>query len=229
MFASTGSTSRPESISARRHKPVRIHDPVHVARPRRPAPRKIILRPAAHVVEGKRIVDRHVIKLHRRQIRLELPRLRVVPGLIHPAIRPQQPMLRIVRIDPDRVIVPVMIRLAHLLQSLAAIQRLAQLNIHHKNSVHIFRIGKPPARNTSRPDQTRSAAPKSRPYRSTGKFRPSHPPPQSSHTPHSDPPAKPPARSVPYPPSAIPISTCSKSRPRRSTYKSRSPARHRSK
>jgi len=49
-------------------------------------------------------------------------------------------MPRVVRINPDRVIIPVMIGLAHRVQRLAPIERLAQLNAHHKNPVHILRI-----------------------------------------------------------------------------------------
>src|SRR5208337_2952597 len=85
---------------------------------------------------------------------------------------------------------------------------------------------KPLSRSTSRPHRIHSSVPTSPPDHSTGRFRPFHPPPQSSRTPHSDQPAKPPARSFPYPPSAIPISICSRSRPRPSIYKSHSPARH---
>ena len=77
----------PEPIAPGGHKPVRVHDAIHISRPRRPTPGKIILRSAADVVERRRIIHRYVVNLHRRQIRFELPSLGVVVGLIHAAIR----------------------------------------------------------------------------------------------------------------------------------------------
>ncbi len=74
---------RPEAVSPGGHKPVRIHNAVDVVRARRSAPRKIVLRSAAHVIEGKRVVHRHVVELHRRQVRFEFPVLGIVPGFIH--------------------------------------------------------------------------------------------------------------------------------------------------
>jgi len=80
------------------------------------------LRAAAHVIEGKRVIDSNVIELHCGQVGLELPSFRIIKSLSHAAIRPEYPMLSIVRIDPDRVIVSVMINFFDFVQRLAAVQ-----------------------------------------------------------------------------------------------------------
>ena len=50
-------------------------------------------------------------------------------------------MFGIVGIDPQCVVIAVMIGFANIVQSLAAIQRLAQRDIHHEDSIHILRVG----------------------------------------------------------------------------------------
>ena len=50
-------------------------------------------------------------------------------------------MPRIFGIDPERVIIPVMILLIHRVQRLAAVERLVQLHVHYENAVYILGIG----------------------------------------------------------------------------------------
>ncbi len=132
---------RPEAVAARGYEPVRIWNAGEIVRARRPAPGKVVLGPAAHVVERRCVVDGHVVELHRRQIGLELPFLGVVPGFVQAAVGAQQPVLGVLRIDPQRVVVHVMVDFVHAVQRLAAVERLAQKHVHHEDAVDVLRIG----------------------------------------------------------------------------------------
>ena len=61
-----GIDARNKSIAAGGHVPIRIHDPVHVARGRRTAPTEVILRAAVHVVKRLGVIDVDVVKLQPR-------------------------------------------------------------------------------------------------------------------------------------------------------------------
>ena len=108
---------------------------------RRPAPREIILGAAAHVVEGKSVINGNVVKLDGRQICLEAPALEPVVRLGHAAVASHHHMIGIVGIDPYHVIVNMVIGLVHLVQRLPAIIRLAQECVHHINPVHVLWVG----------------------------------------------------------------------------------------
>ena len=77
------------------------------SRPRRTAERVVVLESAVHVVERRRVVDVDVVVLRERQVLEERPRRAAIERAIQPAVVADEKMARILRIDPDDVIVDV--------------------------------------------------------------------------------------------------------------------------
>ena len=99
---------RAEAVAALRVPPIAVDDARSVARARWPTKREIVLRASEHVVERRRVVGRHIVKLRDRQIVLEVPVRPAIPTLIDSAVAANQIVIVVARIDPDFVIVDVL-------------------------------------------------------------------------------------------------------------------------
>ena len=86
----------------------------------------------------------NIVELHCRQIRFEFPGFGIIPGLVHAAVGAQQPVLGVIGINPDRMIVAVMIHFIYFVEGFAAVERLAQFHAHHENAIDILGIGHNP-------------------------------------------------------------------------------------
>ncbi len=141
MFGSFGSTGAEEAVAPRRHEPVRVDDPVHRRRPRRAAERRVVLRPAVDVVERLRLVQRHPVELRDGEVRLELPRRPAVPALVDAAVVPVDEVARVGRVDPERVVVDVLVLLAQPLPRLPAVLGHHVEDVHRVDAVDVLRVG----------------------------------------------------------------------------------------
>src|SRR4051812_35912226 len=101
-----------KSIAAGRRIPVRIKYSRRVSRPGRSTERVVVLRAAVDVVKGNVIVDVDVIELRDRQVRFEVPVRSTIEALINAAVAAYKQVIRIMRIDPDRVVINVLESLA---------------------------------------------------------------------------------------------------------------------
>ena len=76
------------------------------------AKRRIVLRATVHPIEWLRVVHRHLVELGQRQVREELPRHGAVERLVQPAVASDQVVIGVGWIDPDDVIVDVLVLFA---------------------------------------------------------------------------------------------------------------------
>ena len=101
-----------KAVTAGGHEPVGVGDAVLGPRPRRAAEGEVVLRAAIHVIERQRVVDVELVELSDRQIGEELVALAAVEALVQPAVAADEQVIAVVRIDPDDVIVDVLVPLA---------------------------------------------------------------------------------------------------------------------
>ena len=73
------------------------------------------------MVERLRVVDRHAVVLSHRDVREESERLSLVVRLVQAAVASDEKVVGVLRIDPERVVVDVLVLLAEALESLAGI------------------------------------------------------------------------------------------------------------
>src|SRR6266850_2573495 len=97
-----------KAVAALGNKPITVDDARRIAGARRPAECEIVLRTAIDVIEGLGVVGGHIIELGYRQISFEVPVRAAVITFINAAVAADQIMIRIVRVDPDLVIVYVL-------------------------------------------------------------------------------------------------------------------------
>ncbi len=97
------------TVGAQRVVPVLVPDPVVEPRADRTAVGPVVLGPAVHLVERTGVVDGDLVVLHHRQVRHVPPRRHVVEGLVQPAVRPEQDVVRVVLPERDGVVVAVLV------------------------------------------------------------------------------------------------------------------------
>src|SRR5262249_35883000 len=132
---------RTKTVAAVCNEPVRIDNTGSAARLRWPAKTVIILCAAVNVVEGFRVVGGDVVELRYRQILFEVPVLATIVALINTAVTTDEIVIRISRIDPDIVIVDVLVLLAEAAYCATTVIRNHQKDVHYVNAIDVFRIG----------------------------------------------------------------------------------------
>jgi hypothetical protein len=132
---------RAEAVAAEGDEPVGVDDAVRVARARRPPEVEVVLRAAVDVVEGRRVVGRHVVELRDGEVLFEVPVLPAIPALVDAAVAADEVVARVVWIDPDVVVIDVLRSLAQRLERAPAVVRDEDQHVHHVDAIHVFRIG----------------------------------------------------------------------------------------
>ena len=109
-------------------------------RPRRAAERAVVLRAAVDVVDRRGVVDFDVVELRDRQVAEELPQSPAVPRLVQSAVAALEQVIGVVGIDPDVVVVDVLVALADGPERASAVQRHLRLHARHVQLVGVLRI-----------------------------------------------------------------------------------------
>ena len=124
-------------VAAQGKEPFAVGDPIVGVGAGRPTERIIILGAAINIVERRVIVDADLIELGYRQIGFEGPGSAAVEALVDPAVAAGQEIVGVVRIDPQGVVVDVLVALTHLAKVLTPI-----LGHHHPgiHRINPFRI-----------------------------------------------------------------------------------------
>ncbi len=110
-------------------------------RARRAAEGEVVLGAAVDVVERLAVVDRHLVELHGRQIRLPGPALAAVEGLVDAAVAADDEVIRAFGVDPERVVVDVLVPFADLRERGAGVLGDHQEDVHRVDAPRLLRIG----------------------------------------------------------------------------------------
>src|SRR5205823_2423191 len=101
-----------ETVPARRDEPIGVGDAMLRPRSRRPAEGEVVLGAAVDVVKGERVVDVELVELGDREVGEELVVLAAIEALVQTTVATDEEVLGIVGIDPDDVVVDVLVALA---------------------------------------------------------------------------------------------------------------------
>src|ERR1051325_8762546 len=112
---------RTETIAAIGDEPVGIDDARRAASARWTTKAEVVLRAAVDVVERLRVVGGDVVKLRHRKVLFEVPVLAAIVTLVNAAVATDEVMIGVRRLDPDVVIVDVLVLLPKTAQRAAAI------------------------------------------------------------------------------------------------------------
>ena len=121
---------RTKSIAALSNEPVFIADAADFQGPGGSAYTLVVLRTAVNVVEGLRVIDGDIVKLGYRQIVLVAPVHTAIETFIHAAIAAHEVIVRIRRINPDHVIVHMLVSLAEVTECLATVVGNTNQHVH---------------------------------------------------------------------------------------------------
>ncbi len=132
---------RSKTITAVGHEPVGVDDPRSTTRTRWTTKAEVVLRAAINVVERFVVVGGDVVKLSHRKILFEVPRGAAIPTLVNPTIAANQIVIGVLRIDPDVMIVDVLVSLAETTNSATAVVRDHRKHIHDVDAIYVLRIG----------------------------------------------------------------------------------------
>ena len=100
----------------------------------------IILRTSVHVIEGLCIVDRDFVELGDGEIGLVLPIGAVIEGFVHTSVAACQEVACIGGIDPERMVVDVLVAFSDIAEALAAVGGHIDPEIHVEHLVFITRV-----------------------------------------------------------------------------------------
>ncbi len=126
----SGSIDGLVAVAADGDEPVLVRDARAVERARRAAQRVVVLGAAVDVVEGLRVVDRHPVELGDRQVLEEALGRAAVEGLVDAAVAADEEVVGVVGVDPQGVVVDVLVLLADPLEGLAAVDGDLQEGVH---------------------------------------------------------------------------------------------------
>ena len=115
--------------------------PDWISRPGRTAERVVVLRAAIDVIERNIVVDIDVVKLSDRQVRFEVPVRSAVKALVHAAVAAHEHIIRVLWIDPDRVIVDVLEAFAERPLRAAGVVRDLKNDIRNIDPIDVLWIG----------------------------------------------------------------------------------------
>ena len=119
-----------EAVAAPGDEPVVVGDAVGVPRPRGAAQGVVVLGAAVDEVGGRGVVDLHPVELGHGQVRGPLPGGPPVEALVEPAVAAHEVVVGVVGVDPDRVVVHVLVALAEVRPGLARVVRHLQEDVH---------------------------------------------------------------------------------------------------
>ena len=129
-------------VGPHRHVPVPVTDALDVGGAGRAPQRAEILRAAEHVVERLRVVERKLVELGDRHVREVPERPAVVEALVQPRVRPHEQVQRVLRVDPQRVVVAVFVaRRLEVSEGRATVPRDLDEDVHLVHDVRIVRGG----------------------------------------------------------------------------------------
>src|SRR6185436_16604254 len=120
------------------YPPVAVDDAGSAAGSRRAAESEVVLRAPKDVIERRRIVYGHIVKLCDWQVALEMPISCTIVTLINSAVTADEIMIGVVGIDPDFVIVDVLGFFAQTAQCSSAVIGNHQKNVHHIKAIDVF-------------------------------------------------------------------------------------------
>ncbi len=129
-----------EPIAAGCHEPIGIGNARSTGRLRWTAHRKIVLRPAIHEVEWLRVVDGNAIELDDREIWFVVPCCSAIEALVQSAVAAHEIVVRVVGIDPDGMVIDMLVFFAEVLKRFAAVIRNFQIDIHRVHAIDVLRI-----------------------------------------------------------------------------------------
>ena len=128
-----------EAVAALQRRPVVVGDAGRAAHLARPAPAVVVLHAAADVVRRRHVVA-HVVEEPDRKIGQEVPRLRHVVRHGQAAVVADEDVVRVRRVDPDRVVIRVRPRRGGGIDGLAAVERLVEIDAAEVHDLGIVRI-----------------------------------------------------------------------------------------
>ncbi len=129
-----------KSITKYGYKPFVIVDSGCSVCSGRPAQSEIILSSTIDIIKWLCIISGYFIELCYRKIGEKSPCLTAIKRLIYTTIIPVQQVTRIFRIDPQRVVINMLILLAYVVERLSTIFRNSGISIHYIHQIHIYRI-----------------------------------------------------------------------------------------
>ena len=100
----------------------------------------VVLGAAVDEVGGRRVVHLHPVELGDRQVRRPLPRGPPVEALVEPAVAAHEVVVGVVGVDPDRVVVHVLVALAEVRPGLARVVRHLQEDVHRVEPLVVLRV-----------------------------------------------------------------------------------------
>ena len=112
---------RLKAVAACRDVPVGVDDAVHRTRAGRTTDRVVVLRAAVDVVERLRVVDPYLVELRERKVFEPRPRRAAVVRFVKTAVAPPDQVIGVGGVDPQDVVVHVLVLLTDLAEGLAAV------------------------------------------------------------------------------------------------------------
>ena len=100
----------------------------------------VVLGAAVDEVDGRGVVDVHPVELGDGQVRGPLPRGPPVEALVEAAVAPDEVVVGVVGVDPDRVVVHVLVALAEVRPRLAGVVRHLQEDVHRVEALGVLRV-----------------------------------------------------------------------------------------
>ena len=129
-----------EAVTEHHHLPVGVRHTMHGAVARRTAEGRIVLRAAVHAIERLAVVHRHLVELRQRKVRKEIPARRLVERFVQPTVAANEIVVRVTRIDPDHMVVDMLVLLAQPTERPARIVADHVVRIHQIHSIGVVRI-----------------------------------------------------------------------------------------
>ncbi len=129
-----------EAIAAIGDEPIGVGDAVGGAIARRAAQAVVILRAAIDVVEGRVVIDRDVVELGDGQIGFEMPVGGAVETFVDAAVIAHEVVVRVVRVNPQRVVIDVHETAAQRHERRAAIVAHHDADVHGVNAIFVFGV-----------------------------------------------------------------------------------------
>ena len=130
-----------EAITAHGHKPIGIGDAVGAGGTRGTTQCVVVLRAAIDVVERRAFIHRHTVELCHRQVRLVMPVCTAIPGFINAAIVAVDQMIGVGGVNPQRMIINVLVFFTETLPGFSAVFSHVIEGIHRVHPIRVFRIG----------------------------------------------------------------------------------------
>src|ERR1700736_2024568 len=121
---------RVEAIAPVRDETIGVGDTVRVLGAGGAAEAEIVLRATVNVIERRGVVYRDIVELRDRKVCLEYPVLSLVEALIYPSVATDQLTAVVLRIDPDLMIIDMLVAGRKRRERTAAVAR------HHDVDVH---------------------------------------------------------------------------------------------